>query len=128
MAPAVAGVYSLPQYQQAQQLFQKDAQIISPEAIENVKAALVNREVQQKAETKKRAIPCKAAGQTWEDPTLADWPENGARIYCAGPRYHDFRLFCGDLGNEVNDDVLSKAFSRYPSFNMARYSRRVHEF
>lgn len=34
----------------------------------------------------------------------------------------DFRLFCGDLGNEVNDDILSKAFSKYPSFNMARVS------
>lgn len=34
----------------------------------------------------------------------------------------DYRLFCGDLGNEVNDDVLSKAFSRFPSFNMARVS------
>ena len=34
----------------------------------------------------------------------------------------DFRLFCGDLGNEVNDDVLAKAFSKYPSFNMARVS------
>lgn len=34
----------------------------------------------------------------------------------------DFRLFCGDLGNEVNDEVLSKAFSRFPSFNMARVS------
>nr|GLL45943.1 RNA-binding protein 42-like isoform X1 [Ipomoea trifida] len=31
------------------------------------------------------------------------------------------RLFCGDdLGNGVNDDVLSKAFSRFSSFNMAR--------
>ncbi|KAM0882235.1 hypothetical protein ACQ4PT_032451 [Festuca glaucescens] len=35
----------------------------------------------------------------------------------------DFRLFCGDLGNEVNDDVLAKAFSKYPSFNMARVIR-----
>jgi len=34
----------------------------------------------------------------------------------------DFRLFCGDLGNEVNDDVLAKAFSKFPSFNMARVS------
>ena len=34
----------------------------------------------------------------------------------------DYRLFCGDLGNEVNDDVLSKAFSRFPSFNMAKVS------
>ena len=34
----------------------------------------------------------------------------------------DYRLFCGDLGNEVNDDVLSKAFARFPTFNMAKVS------
>jgi RNA recognition motif-containing protein len=39
------------------------------------------------------------------------------------PSTDDFRLFCGDLGNEVNDDVLTKAFSKYPSFNMARVIR-----
>ncbi|XP_059665733.1 uncharacterized protein LOC132311705 [Cornus florida] len=105
------GVYSLPQYQQAQQLFQRDAQTITPEALESVKAALASSEIEHKAETKKKAIPRKAAGQAWEDPTLAEWPEN------------DYRLFCGDLGNEVNDDVLSKAFSRFPSFNMARVVR-----
>ncbi|XP_022743656.1 RNA-binding protein 42-like isoform X1 [Durio zibethinus] len=104
----VPGAYSLPQYQQAQQLFQRDAQIVTPEALESVKAALASSEIEHKAETKKKAIPRKAAGQSWEDPTLAEWPEN------------DFRLFCGDLGNEVNDDVLSKAFARFPSFNMAR--------
>ncbi|CAL9071593.1 unnamed protein product [Musa textilis] len=109
--PVVAGMYTLPQYQQAQQLFQRDAQTITPEALENVKAALANSEVDHKSETKKKAIPRKAAGQSWEDSTLAEWPEN------------DFRLFCGDLGNEVNDDVLSKAFSRFPSFNMARVIR-----
>ncbi|XP_059317612.1 uncharacterized protein LOC132068146 [Lycium ferocissimum] len=108
---AIPGVYSLPQYQQAQQLFQKVAQTITPEAIQNVKAALARSEIEQKAEAKKKAVPRKAAGQTWEDPTLADWPEN------------DFRIFCGNLGNEVNDDVLSKAFSRFPSFNMARVVR-----
>ncbi|XP_022851236.1 polyadenylate-binding protein RBP45C-like [Olea europaea var. sylvestris] len=36
---------------------------------------------------------------------------------------NDHLLFCGDLGNEVNDDVLSKAFTRFPSFNMARIVR-----
>lgn len=108
---AVHGVYSYPQYQQAQQLFQRDAQTITPEALENVKAAIANSEIEHKAETKKKAIPRKAAGQSWEDPSLAEWPEN------------DHRLFCGDLGNEVNDDVLSKAFSRFPSFNMARVVR-----
>ncbi|CDY63295.1 BnaC03g73250D [Brassica napus] len=80
-------------------------------ALENVKAALASSETEHKAETKKRAIPRKAAGQSWEDPTLAEWPEN------------DYRLFCGDLGNEVNDDVLSKAFARFPTFNMAKVIR-----
>lgn len=40
----------------------------------------------------------------------------------------DYRLFCGDLGNEVNDDVLSKAFSRFPSFNMAKVSFYLNLF
>lgn len=92
-------------------MFQRDAQAITPEALESVKAALANSEIEHKAEAKKKAIPRKAAGLSWEDPTLAEWPEN------------DYRLFCGDLGNEVNDDVLSKAFSRFPSFNMARVVR-----
>ncbi|XP_006648847.1 RNA-binding protein 42-like [Oryza brachyantha] len=112
-APAYNAVYPLPQVQvpQVQQLFQKDAQIITPEALATVKAAIANSEKDKKIEEKKNAVPRKAAGQSWEDPTLADWPEN------------DFRLFCGDLGNEVNDDVLTKAFSKYPSFNMARVIR-----
>ncbi|KAL3338223.1 hypothetical protein AABB24_030393 [Solanum stoloniferum] len=108
---AVPDVYSLPQYLQTQQLFQRVAQAITPEAIENVKDALASSEIEQKAEVKTKAVPRKAAGLTWEDPTLAEWPEN------------DFRLFCGNLGNEVNDDVLSKTFSRFPSFNMARVVR-----
>lgn len=61
---------------QAQQLFQRDAQTITPEALESVKAALANSEIEHKAETKKKAIPRKAAGQNWEDPTLAEWPES----------------------------------------------------
>ncbi|XP_020084833.1 RNA-binding protein 42-like isoform X2 [Ananas comosus] len=101
VALAYTAAYHLPQYHQ----------IITSEALASVKAAITSSEIDKKAEAKKKAIPRKAAGQTWEDPTLADWPEN------------DFRLFCGDLGNEVNDDVLSKAFSKYPSFNKARVVR-----
>lgn len=37
-----------------------------------------------------------------------EWPDN------------DFRIFVGDIGNEVNDDVLAKAFQRYPSFAKAK--------
>ncbi|MCO5566869.1 hypothetical protein L7F22_020552 [Adiantum nelumboides] len=43
--------------------------------------------------------------------------------FCEDEEANDFRLFCGDLGNEVNDEVLTKAFSRYTTFNMARVVR-----
>ncbi|KAF5767562.1 hypothetical protein HanXRQr2_Chr14g0625751 [Helianthus annuus] len=112
--PVYPSVY-LPQ---AQQLFEKDAQTITPEALKSVKAALASSEIEHKSETKKKAIPRKAAGQTWEDPTLAR--KYGPHLILLDTEHDDYRLFCGDLGNEVNDDVLSKAFSRFPSFNMAR--------
>lgn len=52
-----------------------------------------------------------AAGTTWEDASLLEWESD------------DFRIFCGDLGNEVNDDILARAFSRYPSFLKAKVVR-----
>jgi len=51
------------------------------------------------------------AGEVWEDATLADWPEG------------DFRLFCGDLGNEVTDDILASTFRHFPSFARAKVVR-----
>ena len=63
-------------FEQAQQLFQRDAQTITPEALESVKAAFASSEIKHKAEAKKKTVPCKATGQAWEDPTLADWPES----------------------------------------------------
>lgn len=53
----------------------------------------------------------RAAGKIWEDETLAEWPDN------------DFRVFCGDLGNEVNDNTLAKVFVKYPSFAKAKVVR-----
>ena len=71
-----------------------------------------------------------AGGQIWEDSTLMNWDHN------------DFRLFCGDLGNDVTDEashknyrrlrinfsffclqVLTRTFSRYSSFQKARVVR-----
>lgn len=66
---------------QAQQLFQRDAQTITPEALESVKAALASGDGGHRTESKKKAIPRKAAGQTWEDPTLADWPESEYKTF-----------------------------------------------
>jgi len=47
----------------------------------------------------------------WRDPTLDEWPED------------DHRLFVGDLGNEVNDDGLARAFSAYSSVSKVRVVR-----
>lgn len=53
----------------------------------------------------------KCAGDVWEDATLLDWPDN------------DYRLFCGNLGNEVSDEMLAQAFRKYPSFARSRVIR-----
>ncbi|KAI3708682.1 hypothetical protein L2E82_38029 [Cichorium intybus] len=82
-------------------------------ALKSVNAALASSEIEHKVETKKKAIPHKAAGQAWEDPTLAEWPKTSVS-------YPSCEVMKCDIGNEVNDDVLLKAFSRFPSYNMAR--------
>ena len=47
----------------------------------------------------------------WEDTSLLDWPEN------------DYRMFCGNLGNEVSDEVLANSFRKYHSFTRAKVIR-----
>ncbi|KAK2075629.1 hypothetical protein QBZ16_001737 [Prototheca wickerhamii] len=59
----------------------------------------------------KVALLREAAGKRWVDKTLLEWPDN------------DFRIFVGNLGNEVSDTVLTAAFQNYGSFNMARIVR-----
>jgi hypothetical protein len=48
------------------------------------------------------------AGEKWVDETLNEWPEN------------DFRLFVGDLGNDVTTEMLAKEFQCYTSFAKAK--------
>ncbi|GAV04850.1 hypothetical protein RvY_15063 [Ramazzottius varieornatus] len=52
-----------------------------------------------------------AGGDVWEDTSLAEFDPN------------DYRIFCGDLGNEVNDEALARAFRRYPTFQKAKVVR-----
>ncbi|KAF9429748.1 hypothetical protein BGZ94_009647 [Podila epigama] len=82
-------------------------------AKEEADAATAQAESEAKAARDKAAATVirSAAGQTWEDPTLLEFDEN------------DFRLFAGDLGNEITDELLAKAFSKYPSFLRARVVR-----
>ncbi|KAL7540911.1 hypothetical protein ACHAWF_006812 [Thalassiosira exigua] len=49
-----------------------------------------------------------AAGETWTDPTLAEFPAN------------DFRLFVGNLARDLRPHHLEQHFSKYPSFAMAK--------
>ncbi|KAI8967994.1 hypothetical protein BDF20DRAFT_898282 [Mycotypha africana] len=63
-----------------------------------------------KKKKKKTAIRA-AGGEVWEDATLLDWDEN------------DYRLFAGDLGNEVTEELLFKTFSKYPSLTRTRVVR-----
>lgn len=51
----------------------------------------------------------------YEDPTLLEWDPSHKR------------LFVGDLGNDVTDQMLSQAFEKYASFSKARVVRRKHD-
>ncbi|EEB09221.1 RNA-binding protein [Schizosaccharomyces japonicus yFS275] len=59
----------------------------------------------------KTTVVRKAGGQVWEDPTLLEWDPN------------HFRLFCGDLGNDVTDETLYRAFTPYPTLVKAKVVR-----
>ncbi|CAD6897763.1 unnamed protein product [Tilletia controversa] len=54
----------------------------------------------------------KAAGKVWEDPSLLDWDPSHKQ------------LFVGDLGNDVTDEILKKAFEKYPTFAKAKVVRK----
>lgn len=53
----------------------------------------------------------KAADTVYEDATLMEWD----------PKH--YRIFVGNLGNDVNDEDLVKAFEGYPSFVKAKVVR-----
>lgn len=52
-----------------------------------------------------------AGGTVWEDKTLDEWEPD------------DFRMFAGDLGNDVTEELLTRHFSCYPSFVRAKVVR-----
>ena len=73
-------------------------------------SATIAEDSLKKAKAKKRVVRT-GGGQIWEDNSLKDWDQN------------DFRIFCGDLGNDVTDEVLQRTFGRYPSFQRAKVIR-----
>ncbi|XP_034044448.1 RNA-binding protein 42-like [Thalassophryne amazonica] len=83
-----------------------EPEVPHPEPVETT----TEEKKKSKVEKVKKCIRT-AAGTSWEDASLLEWDSD------------DFRIFCGDLGNEVNDDILARAFSRYPSFLKAKVVR-----
>mmetsp|Transcript_10164 Transcript_10164/g.25875 ORF Transcript_10164/g.25875 Transcript_10164/m.25875 type:complete len:329 (+) Transcript_10164:181-1167(+) len=86
-----------------------ERQRLQAQALANVQAML-GKAGQTKPRDEKAHFR-QAAGTKWVDPTLSEWPDD------------DYRIFVGDLGKEVNDELLSKAFQKYPSFNKAKIVR-----
>lgn len=66
-------------------------------------------------ENKRVGLVREAAGERWVDTSLIEWPQN------------DFRLFVGNIGPEVSDQMLTNAFAHYPSFNMAKVVREKYK-
>lgn len=52
-----------------------------------------------------------AGGKTWVDTSLDDWPDD------------DFRIFVGNLGNDVSDTMLYQHFTKYASLQRAKIVR-----
>jgi RNA recognition motif-containing protein len=69
------------------------------------------KEEKPKQKTQVQKFLRTAGGEVWEDPSLAEWSKD------------DHRLFVGNLGNEVTDDGLKRAFMQYKSLNRARVVR-----
>ncbi|XP_055640970.1 RNA-binding protein 42 [Toxorhynchites rutilus septentrionalis] len=88
----------------------------NPIAEEAIKAARASSALQSFGNSDRRGKKDRktvrvAGGQTWEDQSLADWSDD------------DFRIFCGDLGNDVNDELLTRTFNKFPSFQRAKVIR-----
>jgi hypothetical protein len=126
--------YEVPKPKPAQPKPSKVAPTTAAAAAAAVAATTAEMEKISKAkeakDKKRKKFIRAAAGQTWEDESLADWdPGIEFFIYIVGAFLQfnlfedDFRLFCGDLGNEVNDEALARAFQKYPSFQKAKVIR-----
>lgn len=81
-----------------------------PTGVKAPPVATMRDEAVKKAKKQKRLVRT-GGGQMWEDESLKEWDSN------------DFRIFCGDLGNDVTDEVLARTFGRYPSFLKAKVVR-----
>lgn len=74
-----------------------------------------------------------AGGTVWQDDSLLEWDPskddiNKVDIWSESLQFcsfllDDYRIFCGDLGNDVTDEVLARVFGKFPSFQKAKVVR-----
>eukprot|EP00096_Caligus_rogercresseyi_P006271 TRINITY_DN22599_c0_g1_i1.p1 TRINITY_DN22599_c0_g1~~TRINITY_DN22599_c0_g1_i1.p1 ORF type:complete len:270 (+),score=102.03 TRINITY_DN22599_c0_g1_i1:116-925(+) len=102
----------------AKQVLEEKAKVLKPKILvknPGPQASSSANDDTSSSSSKKSRKPKKivrvGGGQFWEDDSLKDWEKN------------DYRIFCGDLGNDVTDEVLSRTFSRYSSFLKAKVVR-----
>lgn len=96
-------------------------------------AAIVQRGGTSRAEggtgAKRTTVVRKGGGRTWEDKTLLEWDPSVYSLFYFLIHFTDsfseewFRLFVGDVSNDVSDDLLASAFDKYPSFTKAKIVR-----
>ncbi|EPZ35212.1 hypothetical protein ROZALSC1DRAFT_29241 [Rozella allomycis CSF55] len=103
-----------------QDIYNSQANLDSTENIESKKAKKYQFTHDNSKYNNTRKFIRAAGGTLWEDATLADWDESNVKFVFDKD---DFRIFCGDLGNDVTDDVLFTAFSKYKSISKARVVR-----
>lgn len=60
------------------------------------------------ADNSNKTVKRSGGGKTWEDASLLDW----------NPKH--FRLFVGNLGEDVDDELLFNSFLQYPTLSKAK--------
>jgi len=101
--------HTQPQHQQSTEEHRQSPQP-GPSGVGAGGAAAASGKKEKKPKKDRRLLRM-AGGETWEDPTLGEWDPD------------DFRIFVGDLGNEVSDEHLTRAFGKYPTFQKAKVVR-----
>jgi hypothetical protein len=110
-SPTASAGYQAPGYGDAATF---DADVAAQQSVYTPEAASTFANTNRsKAKGKARTtVLRKGGGELWEDASLLEWDP------------HHFRLFVGDLGNDVSDETLAEAFSKgYNSFVKAKVVR-----
>ncbi len=95
------------------QLLEKKKDVIQKELDKSQSKSISSKKLNSEINDKKMKnhpefCERKLGSKKWVDKTLTEWDEN------------DYRIFVGNIGDEVTDDHLIIAFRKYPSFIKAK--------